>query len=170
MSAHFTIGIEEEFQTVDRSTGQLCGRIQQILERGCPIFGEQIKAEALQPTVELNSSILPDIPTARHELRMTRAKLAQLLAGEGLALISAGTHPSGRWQDQMRSLYKRYQELETASPLTCVPSRRASATACSSITTHLFEQSVQRRLVNSLQLRQGRILLRAHLAVDPLCL
>lgn len=67
MTTHFTIGIEEEFQTVDRSTGQLCGRIQQILEKGRPIFGERIKAEMLRPTVELNSSILPDISTARKE-------------------------------------------------------------------------------------------------------
>ena len=112
MTAHFTIGIEEEFQTVDRSTGHLCGCIQQILEKGRPIFGERIKAEMLQPTVELNSGILPDISTARDELRLERAQLAQLLEEEGLALISAGTHPSARWQDQVRSPYKRYEELE----------------------------------------------------------
>jgi carboxylate-amine ligase len=111
MTRHFTIGVEEEFQTVDRFTGQLCARIQQILEKGRPVFGEQIKAEMLQPTVELISETLPDIPTARNELRQARAKLAQLLGEEGLALISAGTHPGAHWQDQMRSPYQRYQEL-----------------------------------------------------------
>jgi glutamate---cysteine ligase / carboxylate-amine ligase len=101
MTTHFTIGIEEEFQTVDRSTGQLCARIQQILEKGRPVFGEQIKAEMLRPTVELISGILPDIPTARNELRLARAKLAQLLGEEGMALISAGTHPSAHWQGEV---------------------------------------------------------------------
>ncbi len=112
MTAHFTIGIEEEFQTVDRFTGHLCARIPHILQKGRPIFAERIKAEMLQPTVELNSSILPAISAARDELRSSRAKLAQLLREDGMALISAGTHPSARWQDQTRSPYKRYAELE----------------------------------------------------------
>ncbi len=112
MMTGFTIGIEEEFQMVDRQTGQLCPRIQTILEKGCPIFGEKIKAEMLQPTVELISDILPDIPTARHELQAMRAKLAQLVGEEGLALISAGTHPSALWHEEPRTPYERYIELE----------------------------------------------------------
>src|SRR5579884_504179 len=112
MTTRFTIGIEEEFQTVDHSTGQLCARIQQILEKGYPIFGEQIKAEMLQPTVELISGILPDVSSARNALRMNRAKLAHLVGEERLALISAGTHPSALWQDQVRSPNARYAQLE----------------------------------------------------------
>src|SRR6266566_2247460 len=112
MTTRFTIGIEEEFQMVDRQTGQLCPRIQTILEKGHPIFGEQIKPELLQSTVEMNSEILPDIPAARTAWRATRAALARLVAEEGLALISAGTHPSALWQKEMRSPYVRYAELE----------------------------------------------------------
>ena len=98
---------------VDRQTGQLksthgCT----ILEKGYSIFGEQIKAEMLQSTVEINSDIMPDIPTAREEMRTMRAKLAQLVAEEGLALISAGTHPAALWQNECRSEYVRYAELE----------------------------------------------------------
>jgi len=48
MAAPFTIGIEEEFQMVDRRTGQLSPCIHTILEKGHSIFGEQIKAEMLQ--------------------------------------------------------------------------------------------------------------------------
>lgn len=112
MMTGITLGIEEEFQMVDRQTGELCPRIQAILEKGCPIFGENIKAEMLQPTVELISDILPDIPTARQELRAMRAKLAQVVEEEGLALISAGTHPSALWQEEPRTPYERYIELE----------------------------------------------------------
>jgi glutamate---cysteine ligase / carboxylate-amine ligase len=112
MTTRFTIGIEEEFQTVDRQTGQLCPRIENILEKGQPIFGERIKAEMLQPTVELISDILPDIPTARQEMQAMRAKLACLVAKEGLALISAGTHPTALWQEEPRTPYERYAQLE----------------------------------------------------------
>ena len=112
MEAPFTIGIEEEFQMVDRQTGQLSPRIHTILEKGQSIFGEQIKAEMLQSTVEINSDIMPDIPTAREEMRTMRAKLAQLVGEEGLALVSAGTHPAALWQNECRSEYVRYAELE----------------------------------------------------------
>jgi carboxylate-amine ligase len=112
MTPPFTLGIEEEFQMVDRQTGQLRPHIQTILEKGSSIFGEHIKAEMLQPTVELISSILPDIQTARKACREARAKLAQLLAEEGLALVSAGTHPTAMWQDTPKTPYQRYVELE----------------------------------------------------------
>ena len=112
MMTGITLGIEEEFQLVDRQTGELCPRIQTILEKGGPLFGEKIKAEMLQPTVELISDILPDIPTARQALRAMRAKLAQVVEAEGLALISAGTHPSALWQEEPRTPYERYIELE----------------------------------------------------------
>jgi len=94
MKTRFTVGIEEEFQMVDRRTGQLCPRIQTIMEKGYPIFGEQIKPEQHQSMVELISDILPDIATARKEMGVLRAKLARLVGEEGLALVSAGTHPA----------------------------------------------------------------------------
>lgn len=90
----FTLGIEEEFQLVNRRTGELSSRAQSILDKGTPIFEEQIKPEMLQSTIEYVSSILPDIATARMELYSSRAILARLVAEEGLALVSAGTHPS----------------------------------------------------------------------------
>lgn len=112
MRPPFTIGIEEEFQMVDRQTGQLSPRIEAILERGRPLFGEHIKAEMLQPTVELISDILPDMQTARQACGQARAMLAHLLAEEGLALVSAGTHPTAMWQDTPKTPYQRYVELE----------------------------------------------------------
>ena len=112
MTTRFTLGIEEEFQMVDRQTGQLSPRIQAILEKGHPIFGERIKAEMLQSTVELISDILPDIVAARKEVRASRARLAHLVGEEGLALISAGTHPASVWLKEPRSPYERYAQLE----------------------------------------------------------
>src|SRR6266702_604233 len=112
MTSYFPLGIEEEFQTVESHSGQLCPRIQTILERGRPLFGEQIKAELLQPTVELISPILPDLSTARQVQRSRRAQLAALVAEEGLALISAGTHPAACWQEEPRTPAERYVQLE----------------------------------------------------------
>src|SRR2546425_10444694 len=108
MKTRFTVGIEEEFQMVNRRTGDLCPRIQTIMEKGYPIFGEQIKPEQHQSMVELISDILPDIATARKEMGVLRAKLARLVGEEGLALGSAGTHPAALWQAAPTSPYARY--------------------------------------------------------------
>jgi glutamate---cysteine ligase / carboxylate-amine ligase len=108
----FTLGIEEEYQLVDRETGQLRSSIKSILEKGEPLFEEKIKPEMLQSMVELISDILPDVATARKELYAMRAQLARLVDEEGLALISAGTHPTALWHHQERTEKERYIELE----------------------------------------------------------
>jgi carboxylate-amine ligase len=112
MSSQFTLGIEEEFQMVDRQTGQLYPHILTILEKGAPYFGERIKPEMLQSAVELVTGICPDISAARLELRELRQTLLNLLEEDGMGLICAGTHPESRWQEQPSMPNPRYVELE----------------------------------------------------------
>lgn len=112
MPAQFTVGIEEELQLVDRKTGQLVPKIHEIIERGETLLGEQLKPEMLQSTAEIVTGVCPDIASARQELFRLRSTLARLAAEEGVALISAGTHPSALWMNQVRSVSPRYEELE----------------------------------------------------------
>lgn len=112
MSSQFTLGIEEEFQMVDRQTGQLCPHILTILEKGASYFGERIKPEMLQSAVEVVTGVCPDIPSARRELRELRQTLIHLLEEDGVSLISAGTHPEAHWPDQISMPNPRYVELE----------------------------------------------------------
>lgn len=99
----FTLGIEEEFQTVDAQTGQLLSCIHPILEKVYPVFGKTVRTELIQATLELASAIYPDIQVARRDLYYQRARLAQLVGELGIALISAGTHPGALWQEQKRT-------------------------------------------------------------------
>ena len=112
MAPRFTLGIEEEFQTVDKHTGQLAAHIDTIMAKGVPLLGEKIKPEMLQPTVELVTDVCADIRAMRSELMHLVAAAAQLVESEGLALISAGTHPSAHWSNQPRTRNARYDELD----------------------------------------------------------
>lgn len=112
MASRFTLGIEEEFQTVDRKTGQLASHIHTILEKGTPLLGEKIKPEMLQATVEVITGVCPDITAMRTELHDLVAAVARLVAEDGLALVSAGTHPMAHWQDQISTRNDRYAVLE----------------------------------------------------------
>lgn len=113
MQRSFALGIEEEFQLVDAQTGDLCSASPQALDKCVAYFGNQrIKPEILQSMIEHASTILPDIRAARSELYTTRALFSQLLEEEGLALISAGTHPSALWWEHRISEGERYRAIE----------------------------------------------------------
>ena len=112
MAGRFTLGIEEEFQLVDKRTLELCSSVNSILEKGTPYLAENIKPELTQSTIELISDICPDIAAARKELYTRRALLTRLVDEEGLALVSAGTHPSSLWTEQETTEKERYEELE----------------------------------------------------------
>lgn len=112
MPARFTIGIEEEFQMVDRQTGQLSPHIITVLEKGASQFGDKIKPEMLQSAVEIVTEACPNISAARLELQNLRKMLLHLLQEEGLTIISAGTHPEASWLDQPSTPNDRYIELE----------------------------------------------------------
>jgi len=111
MPARFTIGIEEEFQLVDRMSGELAPAFHSLLEKGRPIFGEKLKPEIQQVVAELVSDIYPDMAIARVETPRMRAQLAAIAHEQGLALLSAGTHPGACWQEEMGAGYERYAEL-----------------------------------------------------------
>ena len=72
MNSQFTLGVEEEFQMVDRNTGQLVSHIHTILGKGAPIFGDFIKAETPQCSVELNTHICPNITALRLDLQQNK--------------------------------------------------------------------------------------------------
>ena len=112
MSGRFTLGIEEEFQLVHQQTLQLSSGVKAVMEKGTPYLAENIKPELTQSTIELISDICPDIVAARKDLYTRRVLLARLVQGEGLALVSAGTHPSSTWQAQETTEKERYEDLE----------------------------------------------------------
>lgn len=111
--ASLTLGIEEEFQMVERETGQLSSCIHTILPRAVSLLGDHhVKAEVQQSTIELVSDPHAHVAPLRAHLCHMRAELAHLLAKEGLALISSGTHPSALWQEQKTTENERYSLLE----------------------------------------------------------
>lgn len=112
MPDHFTLGIEQEFQLVDRQTGDLCSCIDAVLVQGEAVLGEKMKHESKQAAVELITGVCPTIAAARQEVVALKAQLKQIVAREGMALIAAGTHPTALWQDQQTTQEEHYQKLE----------------------------------------------------------
>jgi carboxylate-amine ligase len=109
---NLTIGVEEEFQIVDASSGELKAHIDTLLAAARPTLGEDVKAEMLQSVVEVGTRICTDTAELRAEVLRLRGALTSLLEPEGLRLASAGTHPYSKWQEQKITELERYKMLE----------------------------------------------------------
>ena len=73
MQPTFTIGIEEEYQTVDPETRDLRSHIHaEILEKGKMILQERVKAEMHQSVVEVGTSVCDNIKEAKAEVKKLR--------------------------------------------------------------------------------------------------
>ncbi len=107
----FTIGIEEEFQIIDPDSRELRSRVNEMLEEGRMILGEQIKPEMHQSMVEVGTGICKDVKEARADVVKLRRAIAELAERKGLAIVAASTHPISHWADQQITEHERYFQL-----------------------------------------------------------
>jgi len=112
MAPTFTIGIEEEYQTVDPLTRDLRSHIHaEIIEKGKLLLQERVKAEMHQSVVEVGTSVCGNIREAKAEVKKLRRDMVQLSKDNGLRLASAATHPFADWR--MQEIYpdERYKNI-----------------------------------------------------------
>ncbi len=97
----FSLGIEEEYQSIDPETRDLRSHIEfEILEQGHSILRERVKAEMHQSVVEVGTGVCKDIAAARSDLTELRREMIGLARKSGLRLAAAATHPFADWRDQ----------------------------------------------------------------------
>src|SRR6266853_1192808 len=112
MKPTFTIGIEEEYQTVDPETRDLRSHIQaEILEKGKLILQERVKAEMHQSVVEVGTGVCQNIKEAKAEVKMLRRDIIRLAKENGLKLASVATHPFADWRVQEIHPDERYKNI-----------------------------------------------------------
>lgn len=109
--ALFTLGIEEEFQTIDPETRNLRSHMSKIVEGGRILLKERVKAEMHQAVVEVGTNICYNIQEAREEVNYLRKMILELAAEQGLWVAAAGTHPFADWVDQLITDDPRYDQI-----------------------------------------------------------
>ena len=108
----FTIGIEEEYQTIDPITRDLRSHIQtEIMSEGNRQMHERVKAEMHQSVVEVGTGVCRTIPEAAADLKNLRRKMIALTEANGLRLASGATHPFADWRAQDVNPDERYTQL-----------------------------------------------------------
>ena len=112
MKPSLTIGIEEEYQTIDPETRDLRSHIGlEILEKGKAVLIERVKPEMHQSVVEVGTRICRNIHEAKEEIRLIRHQMVQLAHQNGLRLAAAASHPFADWSKQEIYPDQRYRTI-----------------------------------------------------------
>ncbi|HXZ79948.1 MAG TPA: carboxylate-amine ligase [Terriglobales bacterium] len=112
MKPSFTIGIEEEYQTIDPETRDLRSHIQaEIISKGKLRMEERVKAEMHQSVVEVGTGVCKNVREAREEVKKLRREVISLAQENGLLVAAGATHPFSDWRTQEIYPDERYRTL-----------------------------------------------------------
>jgi carboxylate-amine ligase len=108
----YTLGVEEELMILDGETFALANEIDAVTEA---YAGDgEVKPELLQSVLEIATPVSKDLAEVGAHVRRLRREVSEAAAAKGLAIGSAGTHPTALWEDQRVSADPRYRELIAA--------------------------------------------------------
>src|SRR5690348_8391975 len=112
MLPRFTIGIEEEYQTIDPVSRDLRSHIHsEILEKGKMVLQEKVKAEMHQSVIEVGTGVCDSIKEAEEDVKKLRHDMIALAKQHGLRLCAGATHPFAHWRDQEIYPDERYRTI-----------------------------------------------------------
>src|SRR5271167_450474 len=107
-----SIGIEEEYQTIDPETRDLRSHIaSEILSKAKRALHEAVKAEMHQAVIEVGTKICHNVKEAREDIRGLRQQMINLASENGLLLAAASTHPFADWKVQEIYPDERYRRV-----------------------------------------------------------
>jgi glutamate---cysteine ligase / carboxylate-amine ligase len=112
MRPTFTIGIEEEYQTIDPVTRDLRSHIAtEMLAKGKLRLEERVKAEMHQSVVEVGTRVCRTIKEASEDLCDLRRQMIHLAREHDLVLVAGATHPFADWRSQEIYPDPRYAQV-----------------------------------------------------------
>jgi len=112
MRPTFTLGIEEEYQTIDPETRDLRSHIAtEMLAQGKLRLEERVKAEMHQSVIEVGTRVCDNIQVAQHDLFDLRRNMIRLAEEHSLVLVAGATHPFADWREQEIYPDPRYAQV-----------------------------------------------------------
>ncbi|MHA6727426.1 carboxylate-amine ligase [Chryseobacterium sp. A301] len=107
----FTIGIEEEYQIIDKESRDLISHVSKIIEGGKATLQEHLKHEMHESVVEMETGICEGIKQAKAELYDLRYKLIKTAYEQDLRVCGGGTHPFSQWRASTITSQVRYDKI-----------------------------------------------------------
>ena len=107
-----SIGIEEEYQTIDPQTRDLRSHIaSEILPKAKLALHEAVKPEMHQSVIEVGTRVCKNIKEARENILSLRREMITLATEHGMWLAAGSTHPFSDWKSQEIYPDERYAQV-----------------------------------------------------------
>jgi carboxylate-amine ligase len=104
----FTIGVEEEYQIINRKTRELHSRAERILLKAQETVGDEVTPELYLSQIEIGTPVCRELTKLRSELTRLRREVIAAAEQSGNGIAAAGTHPFSHWEDQQLTPKTRY--------------------------------------------------------------
>ncbi|WP_457572947.1 carboxylate-amine ligase [Desulfolithobacter sp.] len=106
-----TLGLELEFQILDRKTLALIPGARQIFAAAPGDFASRLAPEFIQSMLEVLTGVCSDVDEVARDLRHTIRMLANVAEDQGMVLHAASLHPFAEPLDQVMTPDPRYERI-----------------------------------------------------------
>ncbi len=109
-SSH-TLGVEIEFQVLDKSTLNLTPYAPVLLQNSPEILKPRITQEFIRSILELQTGICHHVKDVENDLMETCSMAEELATDNGCVLYAASLHPFADYEDQIVTANPRYERI-----------------------------------------------------------
>jgi carboxylate-amine ligase len=108
----YTLGVEEEYLTVDARSLELRPRADRILHAARPDLGTAVQSEMNLALVEVATAVCRDLAEVEGALGQLRRSVSEAALSTGASIAATGTHPTAEWLGQAITPVERFLGLE----------------------------------------------------------
>jgi len=110
-SRPFTLGVELEFQILDRQTLDLVPRAPALLAEAPPSVRDKVAPEFMRSILEIQTDVCGSVDEVAEDLKISIPLFERIAAEHESLLYSASLHPFAKPGDQLLSVGERYQRI-----------------------------------------------------------
>lgn len=110
-SEPFTLGVELEFQLLDRTSLDLVAKAPALLASPPPCLRQHLKPEFIQSMIEVNTRICHSVAEVETHLRELCQQTEELALTHDCLLYAASLHPFAESAEQLLTPHKRYSRI-----------------------------------------------------------
>ena len=110
-NTHFTVGVEIEFQILDRKTLDLTPSAPLLLQNSPKLLAPRISHEFIRSILEIQTGICHNVRDVENDLMQTCSMAEELAGDNGCLLYAASLHPFANDSQQIVSADERYERI-----------------------------------------------------------
>jgi len=110
-STSYTLGVEIEFQTLDKETYDLAPFAPILLENAPALLAPRLSPEFIQSILEIQTGICSSLVDVENDLMQTVSMAEELAEDNNSILFAASLHPFARHREQLLTTNDRYEAI-----------------------------------------------------------